>query len=74
MGDNNHDNILRIDDDLIERDRSIVGLNSKREVVEEALRLIIRLRKQEQVLALRGKFHWEGDLNELREGRSDDPR
>ena len=65
---------VRIDDDLIERARSIVGLNSKREVVEEALRLIIRLRKQEQVRALRGKLHWEGDLDESREGRSDDPR
>jgi Arc/MetJ family transcription regulator len=65
---------VRIDDDHIERARSIVGLTSKREVVEEALRLIIRLRKQEQVRALRGKLHWEGDLNELREGRGDDPR
>jgi hypothetical protein len=36
---------------------------------EEALRTLVRLKKQEQVRSLRGKLRWEGDLNILREGR-----
>ena len=65
---------VRIDEDLMERARSIVGLDSKRAIVEEALRLMIRLRKQEAVRTLRGKLRWEGDLDDMREGRGDDSR
>jgi Arc/MetJ family transcription regulator len=35
-------------------------------VVEEALRMLIQLKRQEDILALRGKLHWEGDLDEMR--------
>jgi Arc/MetJ family transcription regulator len=45
------------------------GLTTKRAVIEEALRTLIRVKAQERVRGLRGKLHWEGDLNELREGR-----
>jgi hypothetical protein len=33
---------------------------------EEALRILIGLKRQEEILALRGKLHWEGDLDEMR--------
>jgi hypothetical protein len=39
---------------------------------EEALRLLTRLKQQEQVRALRGQLHWEGDLDAMREGRFHD--
>jgi hypothetical protein len=35
-------------------------------VVEEALRVLIRLREQEGVRDLRGKLAWEGDLAVVR--------
>jgi Arc/MetJ family transcription regulator len=42
------------------------GIKTKRAVVEEALRTLIQLKRQEEVLALRGKLHWEGDLDQMR--------
>jgi hypothetical protein len=41
-------------------------------VIEEALRTLVRLKAQEQIRTLRGKLHWEGDLDALREGRFED--
>ena len=62
-----------LDDELIERARQLTGIKTKREVIHEALRALIQIREQEQIRALRGKLHWEGDLSSLREGRLNDP-
>lgn len=61
-----------IDDDLIEEALLLTGLPTKRAVVEEGLRTLIRLHKQKKVRELFGKLHWEGDLNAMRENRFDD--
>ncbi len=58
-----------IDDQLMAEAMRVSGLKTKREVVEEALRLFIRQRSQRAVLALAGKIHWEGNLDEMRRGR-----
>lgn len=58
-----------IDDRLMERARHLTGLTTKRAIVEEALKTLVQLRLQEKVRNLRGKLHWEGDLNSLRESR-----
>lgn len=66
-----------IDDNLLAEALSCTGLPTKKAVVEEALRTLIRLKSQEAVRALRGQLHWEGDLQAMRESRvtfSDDPR
>ena len=47
------------------------GLKTKRAVVEEGLRLLIRIKEQSSLLALRGKLHWEGDLNAMRDDSSE---
>ena len=61
-----------IDDKLMAEALESTGLNTKKAVIEEALRTLVRLRKQEKVRSLRGKLQWEGDLNTLREGRLTD--
>ena len=61
-----------IDDELMAEALESTGLNTKKAVIEEALRTLVRLRKQEKVRSLRGKLQWEGDLNTLREGRLTD--
>ncbi len=38
-------------------------------MIEEALRTLVQLKSQAKVRELRGKLRWEGDLDELREGR-----
>lgn len=64
---------LVLDDDLIDRAKKATGLTTKREVVHEALRTLVRLSEQAEVRSLRGKLRWEGDLDQLRESRFADP-
>jgi Arc/MetJ family transcription regulator len=68
MGGDMRTNVV-IDDDLMAQAIASSGLTTKKAVIEEALRTLIRLKTQEGVRQLRGQLHWEGDLNELREGR-----
>lgn len=45
----------------------VTGLKTKREVVELSLETLLRLKTQEKLAkALRGKVHWEGDLEDMR--------
>ena len=55
-----------LDDQLVDEAMRATGLRTKRAVVEEALRTLIRLKRQEKILDLFGKLHWEGDLDEMR--------
>jgi Arc/MetJ family transcription regulator len=55
-----------LDDELVAEAMSRTGIKTKRAVVEEALRKLIRLKRQEEIRSLRGKLHWEGDLDEMR--------
>jgi Arc/MetJ family transcription regulator len=57
---------IEIDDELMAKAMSLSGLKSKRETVEAALALLVRLKSQEAIRAARGKLRWEGDLNEMR--------
>jgi Arc/MetJ family transcription regulator len=52
--------------ELIERARQLTGLKTKREIIHEALRTLIRLYEQAEIRTLRGKLKWEGDLHEQR--------
>lgn len=61
-----------LDETLIGEALALTGLKTKKAVIEEALRVLTRLKRQEQVRALRGRLHWEGDLDALRAGRMDD--
>jgi len=58
-----------IDDELMAQAMEYTGLKTKKAVIEEALRTLIQLKLQERVRSLRGKLHWEGNLNEMRESR-----
>lgn len=58
-----------LDDALIEEARKLTGIKTKKELIHEALRTLIRLRQQGEVRSLRGKLHWEGDLDEMRQSR-----
>lgn len=60
-----------LDDELIQKAKKLTGLQTKRAVVDEALRVLIQLREQEQIRSLRGKLQWSGSLNEMRAGRFD---
>jgi Arc/MetJ family transcription regulator len=55
-----------IDDKLMRDALRATGLKTKREAVDEALRTLLRLRKQADIRLLRGKLDWRGDLNAMR--------
>ena len=55
-----------IDDQLMDQALTLSGFKTKKETVEEALRLLISLRSQDKIRKFRGKLNWEGDLNEMR--------
>jgi Arc/MetJ family transcription regulator len=58
-----------IDDRLMSETLRATGLKTKREAVEEGLRLLLRLQKQAKIQTLRGKLQWEGDLDAMRTDR-----
>lgn len=55
-----------IDDELMANALKVSGLQTKKDAVEEGLKLLIKLNEQQAVRSLRGKIHWESDLNEMR--------
>ena len=55
-----------IDDQLMSDTLRLTGLQTKREAVEEGLKALIRLKKQEELRKLRGKLKWEGSLDDMR--------
>ena len=58
-----------LDDSLVEEARKLTGIKTKKELIHEALRTLIRLRQQSNIRKLRGKLHWEGDLDSMRLSR-----
>jgi Arc/MetJ family transcription regulator len=55
-----------LDEELVTEAMRRTGIRTKRAVVEEALRTLIQLKRQEEILELRGKLEWEGDLDQMR--------
>jgi Arc/MetJ family transcription regulator len=60
---------IEIDDEIMRDALRVSGLKTKRAAVEAGLKALIRLNKQKKILDLAGKVHWEGNLDESREGR-----
>jgi Arc/MetJ family transcription regulator len=55
-----------IDDQLMAEAQEASGARTKREVVEEALRMLVRLKRQERARELFGTVNWIGNLDEMR--------
>jgi Arc/MetJ family transcription regulator len=58
-----------IDDSLMRQAMKATGRSTKRAVVEEGLRLLIKVHGQAGLRRLRGRVDWQGDLSEMRAGR-----
>lgn len=55
-----------IDDHLMNEALIISGYKTKKETVEEGLKLLIAMRNQSRIRKYRGMLRWEGDLDEMR--------
>jgi Arc/MetJ family transcription regulator len=60
---------IEIDDKLMRQALRASGARTKRAVVEDALRLLVRTKDQAGVRRLRGRIRWSGDLDASRLGR-----
>lgn len=56
-----------IDDELMAQAMRASGAKTKREAVEKALRTLVQIGRQKDILKYRGKLtSWEGDLEAMR--------
>jgi Arc/MetJ family transcription regulator len=60
---------IDIDDTLMAEAQKASGRTTKRATVEDALRLIIKLRRQKTVETAFGRYRWRGNLARSRTGR-----
>jgi Arc/MetJ family transcription regulator len=60
---------IEIDDALMAEAQKVSGHSTKKQTVDHALRLLVRLRRQQQVGAAFGKYRWRGNLARSRKGR-----
>ena len=58
-----------LDEKLVQEGLKLFKKKTKRELIDFALREVIRREKARGILALEGKVKWEGDLQEMRKGR-----
>jgi len=58
-----------LDERLVSTAKTLTGIRTTQQVVDHALRELVRHRRQRRLLHLRGRIHWEGDLNEMRHAR-----
>ena len=55
-----------LDTRLIHTGLKMTGLKTRRELVDFALRELIRHQQQKKLLDLKGRIQWEGDLEAMR--------
>ena len=58
-----------LDEKLVEDALKATGLKTRRELVDYALRELLRRESQKRILKLKGAIHWEGNLSSMRRGR-----
>jgi len=62
-----------IDEKIMKKAKNYTGLKTKKEVINYALQELIKRKERKEILKLSGKLHWEGNLDEMREGRFGNP-
>ncbi|WLP94323.1 type II toxin-antitoxin system VapB family antitoxin [Psychrobacter sp. M13] len=59
---------IHIDDNLISDAQRLSGAKTKREAVEQGLKLLVQMHEQQSIRQLRGKLQWDSDLDQMRQG------
>ena len=55
-----------IDDELMAEALELSNLTTKKDVVDQALKMLVQVKRQQAIRACRGKLKWDGDLAEMR--------
>jgi Arc/MetJ family transcription regulator len=55
-----------VDDDLMKSALKVSGLKTKKDAIEEGLKLLVQVRGRKEIKGFRGKLKWSGSLDEMR--------
>ena len=55
-----------IDDDLMSAAIKVSGFKTKKDTIEEGLKLLVEVGRQKEIRRFRGKLKWTGNLDENR--------
>lgn len=55
-----------ISDKLMSEALKLTGFKTKREAVEAGLEMLVKMARQQQIRAARGKLRWDGNLDAMR--------
>jgi Arc/MetJ family transcription regulator len=55
-----------VDDDLMASALKVSGLKTKKDAIEEGLKLLVQMNSQKEIKRFRGKLKWSGNLDEMR--------
>jgi len=61
--------VIDIEDEILKKAQELTGITKKVDIVNHALRWFVKQKEIEEILQLRGKVKWEGNLEEMRKGR-----
>ena len=64
-----HRTNIELDEKLVKEGMRLFNKKTKKELINFALKEVIRREKVKGILALEGKVMWEGDLRKMRKGR-----
>ena len=59
-----------LDDDLVKSALKASGFKSRKEAIEEGLKLLINVHAQKKIRAFRGKLRWSGNLDRMRRDKT----
>ncbi len=59
---------IHIDDNLMSDAQRLSGAKTKKEAVEQGLKLLVQMHQQQSIRQLRGKLQWDGNLDQMRQG------
>lgn len=55
-----------VDDNLMRSALKVSGLKTKKDAIEEGLKLLVQVRGRKEIKGFRGKLKWSGSLDEMR--------
>ncbi|MBF0547434.1 MAG: type II toxin-antitoxin system VapB family antitoxin [Candidatus Riflebacteria bacterium] len=57
-----------LDDKLVDDCMKATGIKTQKALIHHALQELLRRENQAKIIELKGKIHWEGNLDEWRQG------
>lgn len=60
---------IELDENILKEAMELTKIKTKKDVVNLAISELVKKLKRKKILELEGKVQWEGNLNEMREGR-----